>query len=100
MSALRVLSPERSFRVTTQATALTALRPGRPVGCLLQWQSGVLHWVTVIGVVGGFVHFNHWGRQDKLAQAEFTARWGFRQQRFTDAALATLGGISAYTAVS
>ncbi len=90
----------RQYRLCTQDPgALTRVTPARPIGCLLQWDAGVLHWVTVVDADVRSVVFNHWGRQESLARFEFTQRWGFRNQRIVDSAITSVGGLAPFTAL-
>lgn len=70
-----------------------------PMGCLLQWKTNVLHWVTVVQANSAHVVFNHWGRQEKWTRTKFNEHWGFRKQGAVDTAISILGGLTPYTAV-
>jgi hypothetical protein len=88
----------RRFRIS-HSRSLAAATPRRPIGCLLQWSSGSMHWVMVVRVDATHVHFNHWGRQSRLTRAEFERRWGFDDQNFGDSVVSFLGGLSPHTSL-
>lgn len=102
-SLLRILggrSPQRRYQVRNERRVLVQAHPHNPIGCLLQWDENALHWVTVVGVHGASVIFNHWGRQQILSQQDFYDRWGFRRQGALDWTLSRVGGLSPYTSLS
>ncbi len=93
-------SSRHRYQLRNERRVLVQAHPHNPVGCLLQWDNNVLHWVTVVGLHGASVVFNHWGRQETLSRQEFDDRWGFRTQGALDWTISRVGGLSPYTTLS
>ncbi len=93
-------SPRRPYQLRNERRIVVQAHPHNPIGCLLQWDENVLHWVTVVGTHGPNVIFNHWGRQQTLPRTEFDERWGFRSQGALDWTISRMGGLSPYTTLS
>lgn len=100
MRAINKLAKDGSKYEISSSKDLSGATPQNPIVTLLEWDdSGTYHYVSVIGVRGGEVIFNHWGRQDKLSEDEFDKRWGFKKGGLWSSTISVLGGMDSYTSI-
>ena len=100
MRAIQQLAPDPSRFEISHDTDLSSASPTTPIVCLLEWDGGgTFHYVSVVGVSGNVVTFNHWGQQDRLTKDEFERRWAFTKGGFTGDLVAFFGGLSANTSI-
>ncbi len=81
-----------AWGVCVARAGLEELHAAAPAPTLLDWGGGSLHWVTVVGVSFAApcqVWFNHWGRQDRLACADFIERWSLTHTTLGEASVAS-----------
>lgn len=100
LAMLNRRSRRRRYAIVNERRRIAQAHPHRPIGCLLQWNSKSLHWVTVVGSRATNVVFNHWGRQQWLSRDEFDRRWGFKDQGTSDWLITILGQLSPYTSLA
>ncbi len=99
MRAIGKLGDASKYEVSNSRD-LSSATPRNPIVTLLMWDNGgTYHYVSVIGVRGGEVIFNHWGQQDRLSEEEFNRRWGFEGGGFTSGLVSFLGGMKAHTSI-
>ncbi|MCA9711030.1 MAG: hypothetical protein KDK70_34630 [Myxococcales bacterium] len=99
MRAINKLAADGSQYELSHSTDLSSATPQNPIVTLLAWDGGgTYHYVSVIGVSGGTVTFNHWGMQDSLSEDEFKKRWGF-EMGFRSGVVSFFGGFSPNTSI-
>jgi hypothetical protein len=99
MRAIGKLAADPSKFEISHDKDLSSASPTSPIACLLQWGGGSFHYVSVVGVQGDRVVFNHWGIQDSLPKSDFDNRWAFRGGSFSDGLVSFFGGLSGYTSI-
>jgi len=100
LRSIAALSSDASQYEQSNSRDLSAATPHNPIVALLMWDDGgTYHYISVIGVRGGNVIFNHWGLQDSLPEDEFMRRWGFQGGGLTSGLVSFLGGMDPYTSI-
>jgi hypothetical protein len=99
MRAIKKLAKNPSQYELSLDKDLSAASPQNPIVTLLDWGRGSFHYVSVVGVKGDRVVFNHWGTQENMPKAEFDRRWAFNSPGITDDLVSALGGLTGHTTI-